>query len=303
MRRASPNRNQFDRLYPIKPDVEPAPKPWPFAPALAVIVVLGFLGLQILLPATHYRHPRDPHRNWIPIDNKIRDDAEIANAVSDIDLNATSLYKGSSSLKALPVDRERLKSMHIFVWTNEPDLRPLAVVMNSTISNAVFPENINFHFVVPKSLSTVGYFRLKSFFTNVNIEMTSVDSSIENMREVMSSRRKKTTGKDILIDLDFLPFYLPKMYPNIERFICLNSDIVLQGRVEELFQMDMQGHAIAAGEDCSHHFDDYFDFELLEIARQSEGKEKPLMPVHPFVGETCALDQSLVVVDSQRLIE
>ena len=51
----------------LKADIDPAPKAWPFASALAGLVILLFILLQFILPVTHVRHPADPHRNWIPV--------------------------------------------------------------------------------------------------------------------------------------------------------------------------------------------------------------------------------------------
>lgn len=53
-----------DRPGDLRVDLEPAPKPWPGMPYLAVLLVFGFLALQ-LYPATHWRHPNDKTRTWI----------------------------------------------------------------------------------------------------------------------------------------------------------------------------------------------------------------------------------------------
>lgn len=53
-----------DRPGDLRADLEPAPKPWPGMPYLAVLLVFGFLALQ-LYPATHWRHPNDKTRTWI----------------------------------------------------------------------------------------------------------------------------------------------------------------------------------------------------------------------------------------------
>ncbi|ERN02332.1 hypothetical protein AMTR_s01487p00008320, partial [Amborella trichopoda] len=56
---------------PIHPDIEPPPKPWPFAPFLAFLVIISLALLQFL-PASHFRDPNDPLRNWIPIDSSLQ---------------------------------------------------------------------------------------------------------------------------------------------------------------------------------------------------------------------------------------
>ena len=54
-------------IMALKADIDPAPKAWPFASALAGLVILLFILIQFILPVTHVRHPADPHRNWIPV--------------------------------------------------------------------------------------------------------------------------------------------------------------------------------------------------------------------------------------------
>lgn len=48
-------------------DVEPAPRAWPGMQMLALAAILVLGGLQFL-PATHFRHPADRARTWVPFD-------------------------------------------------------------------------------------------------------------------------------------------------------------------------------------------------------------------------------------------
>lgn len=64
-----PQRNADDEDAPrsrsIRPDLEPAPQPWPGMPYVAVLLMCGFLALQ-LYPSTHWRHPQDRLKRWVP---------------------------------------------------------------------------------------------------------------------------------------------------------------------------------------------------------------------------------------------
>ena len=53
------------RSRSIRPDLEPAPQPWPGMPYVAVLLMCGFLALQ-LYPSTHWRHPQDRLKRWVP---------------------------------------------------------------------------------------------------------------------------------------------------------------------------------------------------------------------------------------------
>lgn len=52
------------RSRTIRPDLEPAPQPWPWMPYVAVLLMCGFLALQ-LYPSTHWRHPQDRLKRWV----------------------------------------------------------------------------------------------------------------------------------------------------------------------------------------------------------------------------------------------
>lgn len=66
-------------------DASPNPLPMIRFAAVGVIVFLGVL--QLWLPATHFRHPSDPHRNWLPLD---------ANASSSLSVCCSSLSFSAS---------------------------------------------------------------------------------------------------------------------------------------------------------------------------------------------------------------
>ena len=51
----------------IHADVDPPPRPWPWMQKLAIVAIV-MLGCLQFLPATHFRDPNDPQRNWIRID-------------------------------------------------------------------------------------------------------------------------------------------------------------------------------------------------------------------------------------------
>jgi hypothetical protein len=63
-----PQRGSDDeatRSRTIRAELEPAPEPWTGLPYIAVLLMLGFLAVQ-LYPATHWRHPQDRYKRWIP---------------------------------------------------------------------------------------------------------------------------------------------------------------------------------------------------------------------------------------------
>lgn len=75
--------------------------------------------------------------------------------------------------------------MHIFVSTDGTDFRPLAVLVNSSISNAVNPERLHFHLVLPPSLRLRAK-HLAAFFQKTKIEIVGDTIDFEDMKKHMT---------------------------------------------------------------------------------------------------------------------
>lgn len=263
---------------PLKADIDPPPKPWPFVPAIALLLVLAFVSLQFFLPVTHVRHPADPYRNWIPVDHFKSNKHKIVSDSDSISSNNSEVSDGTL----------------IVVMTKETDLRPAFVVINSTISNTREPEKLQFCIIVPSKLLNSQTMKLKAVFSNLKVEVLRDGFVIEKMKTFMVAESIDDENSKAL---DLVPLYLPKMFPSFERFIYLESDSVLQGDIEELIQLDMHGNPVAAVEDCSQIFETFFSLDLLEAARLSSGNVKPRMPAEPYEPKTCIFDKGSMVLD------
>lgn len=294
MRRTAPTNDPITGTkISLKPDIDPPPKPWPFASAFAVLAVMGFISLQFILPATHVRDPRDPHRNWIPKDQFKRTATERHNTTGE---NENGSKKMESGFDDNATTAQELEGSLIFVVLEETDLRPLAVIVNSTVSNTREPEKLFFHVVVPSSLSDSDIYKFKAIFSNYRIDLIRNGLILEKMKHVITS---KGTNRETFGALELLPFNLPKLFPSFQRFVVLDPDIVLQGDIEELLQLDLEGHAVGAVEDCSLIFETFFSFELLAAARLSQETRKPQMPAQTYEPKTCFLDKGALVVDQK----
>lgn len=148
---------------------DPAPKPWPWAPWAALVICVCFLCLQ-LYPATHFRHPRDPTRTWQRIqradDIELADGGDIGLTLDEVrrqwdpeftgggdssfsppgpteqtDRSTTRQIESTDELSSSHSNhafkwRKEDRQIHVFISSDEKDLRPLAVVINSTLKNA-----------------------------------------------------------------------------------------------------------------------------------------------------------------------
>ncbi|CAK9871646.1 unnamed protein product [Sphagnum jensenii] len=253
---------------------------WPMLPCLAAVLLIGLLGLYVW-PSGRSLLGEDPLKAWDP-------------QVKAVGSAAVAYPKPKATSQ---------KQVHIFVCTDEYDLRPLAVLINSTISNAMHPNRLHFHMVVPADrLFTREY--LKSLFPNTHIEMASKFVDIHEVNKHITFRNDSGARKELISPYNFLPFYLPEVYKDIDRFIYLDSDIVVKGNIEELYNTDLEGNAAAAVEDCSQRFAIYFDFAQLAEIQAREGPDRPAwLPPEHFDPEACVFNRGVLVVNSKRWME
>ena len=69
-RRSSQTSDNPITAGPLYPGLVPAPNPRPIFQFLAFGLFI-LLGLLQLLPATHFRDPFDPSRNWVPLHSNL----------------------------------------------------------------------------------------------------------------------------------------------------------------------------------------------------------------------------------------
>lgn len=70
--------------------------------------------------------------------------------------------------------------------------------------------------------------------------------------------------------LNHLRFYLPQVYPKLNKILFLDDDIVVQKDLTRLWSVDLQGKVNGAVETCGesfHRFDKYLNFTNPHIAR------------------------------------
>ncbi|KAG0602932.1 hypothetical protein M758_10G053000 [Ceratodon purpureus] len=317
-RRVQPRNSdeEANRSRTIRPDLEPAPQPWPGLPYVAVLVMCGFLALQ-LYPSTHWRHPQDRLKRWVP-----HGDPQIVQAtgkdsfystLDEVQVQQAEDLAAQEKLSALPKDEDHdedtvafLKKageqeVHIFVSTDASDFRPLAVLVNSTISNALHPERLHFHLVMPPSHR----FRAKhlsAFFRDVKIEIVSENIDLKEMESHISFRNNSKARPELQSVYNFVPFLLPRYFKDIDRFIYLDADVVVKGNIEELLQIDLEDRAAAAVEDCSQKLETYFDFD--QLAKIQARPNKPAwVPSVPINSEACVFNRGVLVINTKQWIK
>lgn len=155
-----------------------------------------------------------------------------------------------------------------------------AVVVKSTISNAMDPEKIVFH-VVTDSLNHPAM--LMWFLLNPPGEATIQIQSVEKF-EWLAAKYNSTLKKQNSHDsrytsaLNHLRFYLPDVFPQLDKIVLLDHDVVVQRDLSRLWSVDMKGKVNGAVETCQegepsfHRMDMFINFSDPMVAERFDAK-------------------------------
>ncbi|XP_043721461.1 polygalacturonate 4-alpha-galacturonosyltransferase-like isoform X2 [Telopea speciosissima] len=172
-----------------------------------------------------------------------------------------------------------------------------SVVVKSTIMNAKEPEKHVFHLVTDKlNFGAMNMWFLLNPPGQATIHVENVDDfkwlnssycpvlhQLESaaMKEYYFKADHPTTLSDgssnmkyrnpkYLSMLNHLRFYLPQVYPKLDKILFLDDDIVVQKDLTGLWSVDLHGKVNGAVETCGqsfHRFDKYLNFSNPHIAR------------------------------------
>ncbi|KAI8546801.1 hypothetical protein RHMOL_Rhmol07G0147700 [Rhododendron molle] len=286
--RSTPHRRPVQSTIPTDPirtAVNQAPNERR-GPAISQLLAFGliiFLGLLQFLPATHFRDASDPFRKWVPFP-------------SNLSSSSSSKYTASSDENS-GYSRTRTvadRMVHIVSWIDCLDLRVLAVLMNSTLSCARYPELVSFHFFTPEGDSNgrVSYYKLKVLFPHSKLEIVGQEKVKELIMTAYSAGEYRPPFDEMA------PFAIPAVLPTVSKFIYVSPNVIIKGGVEELLG-DLKNFGIAVAEDCSKQLSAYINFDILDAIQRSSAK--PWLSGTPYSKDACMPDLGLVVIDSTRL--
>ncbi|KAI5056616.1 hypothetical protein GOP47_0028434 [Adiantum capillus-veneris] len=256
--------------------VDPPPTPWPFVPALALLALLS-LGHPPCHPLPPCWGSSPPLDSYSPS-------------------HAPTYETTSSVIGEMGFTTEKDERALIIVVSKDEGLRPVFVLLNSTISNTKEPEKLHFVVILPSSIPESECLKLQAVLENVPVTIFRDGYIIEKMKSLLPA---ESASERNFKRLDVMPFYLPKMFPSFDRFVYLELDAVLQGDIEEIIQLEMESDPVAGVEDCSQQLETFFSMELLEAARVLSRNEKPALPAQPYEPKTCLFDKSTLVIDQK----
>ncbi|KAL5209473.1 hypothetical protein ABZP36_005096 [Zizania latifolia] len=247
-------------------DIDPPPRVRPGMQKLAIaaIVVLGCLQF---LPATHFRHPADPRRTWIPFDRS-RYPVDLPNDTGSVD---------------------------VFSWISCLDLGALAVLTNSTLSSSSDPHNISFNFLIPEGgTGKLPYYKLKVVLPDSNVTVTS-------QKQIKDKLNVATPEGNLFWSFpnELSPIIIGTTKFSQKRYVYISADSIVKGKVEDLAHIDLGTYAIGAVEDCTKRVGDYVSMDVLNAVQKTAAKN--LVSTEPYDKDACLLDFDVLVVEPRKL--
>lgn len=158
----------------------------------------------------------------------------------------------------------------------------VSVVINSTISNADHPKQLVFHIVT----NGFTYGAMQAWFLIDDFKGSTIE--VQNYEDFSwlnasySPVAKHHLGKDspayfhngsqefkinlkywnprYMSLLDHIRFYIPQIYPQLEKVVFLEDDIVVQKELTPLFSLDLHGNVNGAVETCLETYHRYYKY-------------------------------------------
>ncbi|XP_014495871.1 probable galacturonosyltransferase 6 isoform X1 [Vigna radiata var. radiata] len=149
-----------------------------------------------------------------------------------------------------------------------------AVVVNSTISNAKKQGKLVFH-VVTNSLNFPAIWMW--FLLNPPGKATVHIQSIENFEWLLkynTFKEQNSSDPRFTSELNYLRFYLPDIFPTLNKVVLFDHDVVVQQDLSRLWNVNMKGKVNAAvgtcqeGETSFHRMDTFINFSDPFIANR-----------------------------------
>ncbi|KAM1385060.1 hypothetical protein FF1_037166 [Malus domestica] len=205
----------------------------------------------------------------------------------------TEFYTLNSSQQKFP-NQEKLEDSRMYHYALFSDnVLAAAVVVNSTVTHAKDPANHVFHIVTdrlnyaamrmwflvnPPGQATIQVQNTEEFswlntsYSPVMKQLGSasmIDYYFRTHRTNSDSNLKFRNPKYLSI-LNHLRFYLPEIFPKLNKVLFLDDDVVVKKDLTALWSLDLKGNVNGAVETCGesfHRFDRYLNFSNPLISK------------------------------------
>ncbi|XP_075491882.1 hexosyltransferase GAUT11-like isoform X2 [Primulina tabacum] len=191
-----------------------------------------------------------------------------------IEIKLTADWLQSKSMQVLAEESKnspRLTDINLYHFCIFSDnLMAVSVVVNSTVSNAEHPRQLVFHIVTNGvTYGAIQAWFLSNDFKGAAIEVQSLEDFtwlnasyspvVKQICDAASLELKFHSPKNQSL-LNNLRFYIPEIFPQLEKVVFLEDDIVVQKDLVPLFSIDLHGNVNGAVETCLEAFHRFFDY-------------------------------------------
>ncbi|XP_057438594.1 probable galacturonosyltransferase 6 isoform X1 [Lotus japonicus] len=164
------------------------------------------------------------------------------------------------------------KHYHYAVFSD--NILACAVVVNSTVSNAKKQEKLVFH-VVTNSLNfpAISMWFLLNPPGKATVHIQNIDN-FEWLSKYNTFKKNNSSDPRYTSELNYLRFYLPDIFPTLNKILLFDHDVVVQKDLSELWNVNMNGKVIAGvgtcqkGETSFHRMDMFINFSDPFIAKR-----------------------------------
>ncbi|KAG9452543.1 hypothetical protein H6P81_005447 [Aristolochia fimbriata] len=163
-------------------------------------------------------------------------------------------------------NREKLQRPDLYHYAVFSDnVLACAVVVNSTVSSSLEPEKVVFH-VVTDAINAPA---IKMWFlTTQPGEATIEVQTIDDFKPASTNhgpifQQRKSQDPRFRSSLNYLRFYLPELFPKLNKIVLLDHDVVVQRDLRGLWRVDMKGKVNGAVETCDRESDLFPRMDML----------------------------------------
>ncbi|XP_019177069.1 PREDICTED: probable galacturonosyltransferase 4 [Ipomoea nil] len=206
---------------------------------------------------------------------------------------STEYFKLNSSQRHFP-NQEKLENPELYHYAIFSDnILATAVVVNSTVFHAKDPSKHVFHIVTDRlNFAAMRMWFLTNQPPNATIEVQNVDdftwlnssyspvlkqmgtpsmiSYYFKARHADTDSNMKFRNPKYLSIMNHLRFYMPEIFPKLNKVLFLDDDIVVQKDLTALWSLNLKGKVIGVVETCGesfHRFDRYLNFSNPLISK------------------------------------
>lgn len=163
-------------------------------------------------------------------------------------------------------NKKKLEDPHLYHFAVFSDnVLACAVVVNSTVSTAREPRKVVFHIVTDSlNIPAISMWFLSNPPGKATVHVESIESF-----QWLTTKYNVTLEKEGSVDprytseLNHLRFYLPDVYPHLNKIIFLDHDVVVKKDLTRLWSINMRGKVNGAVETCHEGKPSFHRMDML----------------------------------------